>query len=137
MALTEVTIEISRSQLWNDPASNSTWQIITGWESYTRHNGDAKNRKWTLWTNGGLMEIGEGDVLTVKGDLDAKVDKWTKDGEERNVVAYSLHDFTVSNHNTSKRRGGDLNGVDQDDVRKYGHPTYGTDTGTAGVEAPF
>jgi hypothetical protein len=136
MALTEVTIEISRSQLWNDPANGITWQIITGWESYTRHNGDVKNRKWTLWATR-LMEVGEGDVLTAVGDLDSKVDKWTKDGEERNVVAHSLHEYTIKNHDITKRRGGDLNGVDQDDVRKYGHPTYGSVDGTANVEAPF
>lgn len=137
MALTNVTIEVSRSNLWNDPATGQTWQIITGWESYTRHTGDIKNRKWSLWTNGTILEVGEGDVMTVNGDLDAKVDKWTKDGEERNVVAYSLRDFTVSDHNTSKRRGGDLLGVDQDDVRKYGHPTYSMQDGTANTEAPF
>lgn len=138
MAVVTVSIETTQSKLWNDPnQAGVTWQIITGWESYTNRLGEVKKRKWTLWSNQTILEIGENDFLTVTGDLSTKVETWQKDGEDKSVVGHSLESFTVSTHDTSKRRGGDLNGVDQDDVRKYGHPTYGTSTGTAGVEAPF
>jgi hypothetical protein len=138
MAVVTVSIETTLSKLWNDPNQPGvTWQIITGWESYTNRLGEVKKRKWSLWSNQTILEIGENDFLTVTGDLSTKVETWQKDGETKNVVGHSLESFTVSKHDTSKRRGGDLNGIDQDDVRKYGHTAYGAVDGTAGVEAPF
>lgn len=135
MALTEIiNLEIARSNFWVDP-DGTKWQIITGWEKWTNQFHEVKNRKWSLWSSATIIEVGEGDLMTVKGELATKVDTWKKDGEEKTVPGQSLFDYTVSNHDTSKRRGGDLLGVDQDDVRKYGHPTFGPD-GTAG-EAPF
>lgn len=132
MALTTVTLEIARTQFWNNPENGTQWQIITGWEKYTNQFNEVKTRKWSLWTNGAIIEVGEGDVMTATGDLATKLDTWKKDGEEKTVVGHSLYEFNVVSHDTSKRRGGDLLGVDQDDVRKYGHPTYNISS-----EAPF
>jgi hypothetical protein len=138
MALTTVTIEVAKSNLWTHPETLTRWQIITGWEKYENQFSEMKTRKWSLWSNAAILEVGEGDFMTVTGDLATKLDKWTKDGEDKTVVGHSLYEFTVGSHDTSKRRGGDLLGVDQDDVRKYGHPTYGTPDGTLSAgEAPF
>lgn len=132
MALTEVTLEITRSNNWLDPETGINWQIITGWEKWTNRHSEVKNRKWTLWSMAAILDVGEGDIMSVKGELNTKPDTWKKDGKETPVVDHSLFDYTVTSHNTSKRRGGSLLGVDQDDILKYGHPVFNAD-----AEAPF
>lgn len=135
MALTEINLEITKSNSWVDPETGIRWQIITGWEKWTNRFNEVKNRKWTLWSMAAEIEVGEGDLMKVKGELSTKPDTWAKDGKETPVVDHSLFDYTVTSHDTSKRRGGNLNGIDQDDVRKYGHtPAL---SGLASDEAPF
>jgi hypothetical protein len=126
MALTTVkALSVTTTRIWVDPATNTSYQVVNGWENYTNHHGESKNRKWTLWLEGTGLDIGEGDTLDAQGDLGTKVDKWHKEGEDKTVVAHSLHAPTITNQNTSQRRGGNIGAVDQDDVLKYGHPTYG------------
>jgi hypothetical protein len=137
MALTTITVSVANTRVWSDPNTGSNFQVVTCWENYTNHRGESKNRKWTLWLEGAALDLGEGDTLDAKGDLGTKVDTWHKDGEDKSVVAHSLHAPTISNHNTSQRRGGTIAGVDQDDVLKYGHPTYGTDGSAYGGDMPF
>jgi hypothetical protein len=129
--------EVARTFIWVDPETGRQFQVVTAWEKYVNHKAEVKTRKWTLWIDGTILELGEGDTLDATGELGTKVDTWTKDGVERPVVSHSLHSPSITNHDTSKRRGGDLLGVDQDDVRKYGHPTYGATDGSAGIETPF
>lgn len=127
MALTTIkAATVARATLWQDPETLEQFQIITVWEKYLNGRHEPKNRKWTLWHSGAILDLGEGDILDVTGDLGTKTETWTKDGTENLVVGHSIHSPSISNHDTSKRRGGELLGRDQDDIRKYGHPVYGS-----------
>lgn len=132
MAITEIkAAKVSLVRTWVNPDTGKQFFIVTAWEAYLGRQGEDKNRRWSLWFDVNL-DVAEGDLLDVSGDLATKPDDYEKDGKTYRVVAHSLENPVLLKHDTSGRRGGDLNGVDQDDVVKYGHPTYNLNDG-----APF
>lgn len=128
--------EVKLARTWVEPETKKQYFIVTAWENYTHHTGAAKARRWSIWFEV-ILDLCEGDLIDVIGDLNTKVGKWDKDGESISVVEHSLTDAILQKTDTTKRKGGNLLGQDQDEIRKYGHPTYGHTDGTANVESPF
>ena len=128
--------EVKLARTWVNPENAKQYFIVTAWEKYTHFTGDVKSRRWSIWFEV-ILDLAEGDLIDVVGDLGTKVAKWEKDGKTVDVVDHSLTDAILQNTDKTGRKGGNLLGHDQDDVRKYGHPTYGTTDGTANLDTPF
>jgi len=111
--------EVKLARNWVNPENGKQYFIVTAWESYTHFTGAVKARRWSIWFEV-ILDLYEGDLIDVVGDLGTKVGKYDKDGKTYDVVEHSLTDAILQNTDTSKRRGGNINGIDQDDVRKYG-----------------
>jgi hypothetical protein len=132
--LTAAEVKLARN--WVNPENGKQYFIVTAWEKYTHFTGEVKSRRWSIWFEV-ILDLCEGDLIDVSGDLGTKVGKWEKDGQTHNVVEHSLTDAILKATNTTGRKGGNLLGHDQDEIRKYGHPTYGAVDGTANIESPF
>jgi hypothetical protein len=124
MAITEIRAsKVALTRTWVNPEDGKMFFIVTAWEPYLGRKGEDKNRRWSIWFDVQL-DIAEGDLVDVTGDLATKPDLYQKDGNEIKVVAHSLENPVLLKHDTTGRRGGDLHGQDQDDVLKYGNPVY-------------
>jgi hypothetical protein len=97
------------------------------WEKFDLANGKEVSRKWVVWTTAFPTDITEGTWVEVQGefgisvarDMDGKPMTYTdKNGDE-----ITKHDLSLNNVNiiqVKEKNNPIPEGVDMDDVRKYG-----------------
>jgi hypothetical protein len=97
------------------------------WELYDLPNGVEAKRKWTLWTQSFPTDILEGTWVNVKGsfsisvakDIEGKPMTYTdKNGNE--ITKHDLSLNVVEILDIKEKRNPTEDGVDLDDLRKYG-----------------
>ncbi len=105
--------------------ANGEKTLLTIWEQYPSPQGEQWNRKWTIWLDTKLA-VSKGDWFELEGTLGTKVSKFVnKDGIEKTTIDHNLNSVMIVTHR--KAPSSDLLEThDEDDIRKYGHPTYGS-----------
>lgn len=104
--------------------------LVYLWELYDLNNGVQAKRRWTLWTKALPTDTTEGTWVNVSGDfsisvskLDGVIQTWTdKDGN-----AITSQDISLNNVELLEivlKDNPVPEGVDLDDVRKYGKPGF-------------
>ena len=74
------------------------------WESYD-FRGTERHRLWTAWSDV-VLDLAEGDTITVTGDLGTKVGTYTKPGDEpKSVVEHSINNTTLDAHSAKAATG--------------------------------
>ena len=119
MALTKISVDVKLSRTVTSQSDGMSYFLVSGWEPITTKTGRSSAIKWSIWFDLS-QDISEGDYLTVEGDLSTKVGEYTKDGVTKQVVEHSLNNPVIISNETKTRRGGSVDGHDQDDIRKYG-----------------
>jgi hypothetical protein len=97
------------------------------WETYTTPFGQS-TRLWTVWLDVKLDDCHKGDWFELEGNLSTKVGSpyiSKRDGLEKQGIDHNLNDVSIIKHNPIIPKAAPLM-QDEDDMRKYGHETYGS-----------
>jgi hypothetical protein len=120
------------------PKSGYT-KFVYLWELYDLPNGVQTKRRWNVWTDKLPTDIVEGSWIEVQGDFGmsvSKIDGAIRTYEDKSGNQITSYDISINNVEIIKVKAKENHvpdGVDLDDVRKYGTPLMQTITD----ESPF
>jgi hypothetical protein len=96
---------------------------FTLWETYRSNTGEEWRRLWTVWSNEILATFSAGDWVELEGTLSTKVNKWTKNGVEKEIVDHNLNNPVLVQHKPVIPFEPEV-ARDLDDERKYGRAPF-------------
>lgn len=114
---------------------NTAGTLYVLWEKKTLPNGMELKFMWRIFGTSALG-LGEGDIVTIRGeyssapseDINGQIGTYTdKKGRQITKTDLFINNPEVLEHKPSETKTYESAGIDGDDVRKYGHPTYGNE----------